>query len=66
MTFVCARQSLFAPPPIAAGERLVEHKGEGATWRHAAARHRSEVGHTFGIALSDGCFIDGSLGGNSA
>ncbi|TCG04856.1 SET domain-containing protein-lysine N-methyltransferase [Paraburkholderia steynii] len=57
---------LFALPPIAAGERLVEYKGEVTSWRPAAARQRSELGHTFVFGLSNGRVIDGSRGGNSA
>ncbi|OUL80615.1 SET domain-containing protein [Paraburkholderia hospita] len=57
---------LFALQPIAAGERLVEYKGEVTSWRRAAARQLSEVGHTFVFGLSDGRVIDGRRGGNSA
>lgn len=59
-------KGLFALQPIAAGERLIEYKGELTSWRRAAARQRSEVGHTFVFGLSDGRVIDGSRGGNSA
>ena len=59
-------KGLFALQPIAAGERLIEYKGEVTSWRRAAARQRSEVGHTFVFGLSDGRVIDGSRGGNSA
>jgi len=57
---------VFALQPIAAGERLIEYKGEVTGWRRAAARQRSEAGHTFVFGLSDGRVIDGSRGGNSA
>lgn len=57
---------LFALQPIAAGERVIEYKGELTSWRRAAARQRSEAGHTFVFGLSDGRVIDGSRGGNSA
>ncbi|MEX3791493.1 SET domain-containing protein [Paraburkholderia sp. BR14374] len=57
---------LFALQPIAAGERVIEYKGELTSWRRAAARQRSEVGHTFVFGLSDGRVIDGGRGGNSA
>jgi SET domain-containing protein len=57
---------LFALQPIAAGERVIEYKGQLTSWRRAAARQRSEVGHTFVFGLSDGRVIDGSRGGNSA
>jgi hypothetical protein len=36
------------------------------SWRRAAARQLSEVGHTFMFDLSDGRMSDGSHGGNSA
>src|SRR6516225_6370595 len=57
---------VFALLPIAAGERLIEYTGEVTSWRRAAARQRSETGHTFVFGLSDGRVIDGSRGGNSA
>ncbi|MGF6539377.1 SET domain-containing protein [Paraburkholderia youngii] len=56
---------LFALQPFAAGERVIGYKGEVTGWRRAAARQRSEVGHTFVFGLSDGRAIDGSRGGNS-
>ncbi|MBP0596007.1 SET domain-containing protein-lysine N-methyltransferase [Paraburkholderia sp. LEh10] len=57
---------LFALQPVEAGERLIEYKGEVTSWRRAAARQRSDAGHTFVFGLSDGRVIDGSRGGNSA
>jgi SET domain-containing protein len=33
---------LFAVQPIAAGERVIEYKGELTIWRHAAVRQRSK------------------------
>ncbi|EEA01398.1 nuclear protein SET [Burkholderia sp. H160] len=57
---------LFALQPLAAGDRVIEYKGEVTSWRRAAARQRSEAGHTFVFGLSDGRVIDGSRGGNSA
>jgi SET domain-containing protein len=57
---------LFALQPIAAGEKLIEYKAEVTSWRRAAARQRSDAGHTFVFGLSDGRVIDGSRGGNSA
>ncbi|KAA1014504.1 SET domain-containing protein [Paraburkholderia panacisoli] len=59
-------KGLFALQAIAAGERLIEYRGEVTSWRRAAARQRSDVGHTFVFGLSDGRVIDGSRGGNSA
>ncbi|MDH6146597.1 MULTISPECIES: SET domain-containing protein [Paraburkholderia] len=57
---------LFALQPIAAGERVIEYKGEVTSWRRAAARQRADAGHTFVFGLSNGRVIDGSRGGNSA
>jgi SET domain-containing protein len=55
-------KGLLALQPIAAGERLIEYKGEVTSWRRAAARQRSEAGHTFVFGVSDGRVIDGSRG----
>lgn len=53
---------VFAMRPLAAGERVLEYKGEIAAWRTALRRHRREgvAGHTFLFGLSDGRVIDGS------
>ncbi|NPT61165.1 SET domain-containing protein [Paraburkholderia elongata] len=59
-------KGLFALQPIAAGERVIEYRGEVTSWRRAAARQRSAAGHTFVFGLSNGRVIDGSRGGNSA
>jgi SET domain-containing protein len=59
-------KGLFALQPIAAGEQLIEYKGEVTSWRKAAARQRSVHGHTFVFGLSSGRVIDVSRGGNSA
>jgi hypothetical protein len=59
-------KGLFALRPLAAGERLIEYKGEVTSWRRAASRQRSAAGHTFVFGLSSGRVIDGSRGGNSA
>lgn len=74
MRRVTVRQSpvhgrgVFAVRPLAAGERVLEYKGEITAWREAVRRHRREgvAGHTFLFGLSDGRVIDGSRGGNSA
>ncbi|MGF6969468.1 SET domain-containing protein [Paraburkholderia sp. WC7.3g] len=60
--------SRCAPSPLAAGERVLEYKGEIIRWREAVRRHRREgvSGHTFLFGLSDGRVIDGSRGGTSA
>jgi SET domain-containing protein len=59
-------KGLFALRPIAAGERLIEYKGELTSWRRAAARQRVDAGHTFVFGLSDGRVIDGGRRGNNA
>ena len=59
-------RGLFALQPIAAGDRLIEYRGEITGWRGAAARQRHHAGHTFVFGLSSGRVIDGSRGGNSA
>lgn len=61
-------KGIFAMRSLAAGECVLEYKGEIATWRNALRRHRREgvAGHTFLFGLSDGRVIDGSRGGNSA
>ena len=61
-------KGVFAIHALAAGERVLEYKGEIMPWRVAVHRHRREgvAGHTFFFGLSDGRVIDGSRGGNSA
>jgi SET domain-containing protein len=61
-------KGVFAVTPLAAGERVLEYKGEITPWRNAVRRHQREGvdGHTFLFGLSDGRVIDGSRGGNSA
>jgi SET domain-containing protein len=61
-------KGVFALRPLAAGERVLEYKGERTTWRVAVGRHKRHGvdGHTFLFGLSDGRLIDGSRGGNSA
>ncbi|MDH6147424.1 SET domain-containing protein [Paraburkholderia sp. WSM4179] len=74
MRRVIVRQSsvhgrgVFAMRALAAGERVLEYKGEITRWREAVRRHRREgvSGHTFLFGLSDGRVIDGSRGGTSA
>ncbi|MFM0077081.1 SET domain-containing protein-lysine N-methyltransferase [Paraburkholderia sediminicola] len=61
-------RGVFAIRPLAAGERVLQYKGEITSWRNAVLRHQREGvdGHTFLFGLSDGTVIDGSRGGNSA
>jgi uncharacterized protein len=60
-------KGVFALRPICVGERILEYKGEVASWRNAARRYRNRevTGHTFLFALSGGRVIDGGRGGNS-
>ncbi|TKC88345.1 SET domain-containing protein [Trinickia terrae] len=61
-------KGVFALRPLAAGERVLEFKGEVTSWHKASRRSRltGVEGHTFLFGLSDGRVIDGSQGGNSA
>ncbi|MFB9127510.1 SET domain-containing protein [Paraburkholderia dipogonis] len=61
-------RGVFALQAIAAGQRILEYRGEVTSWRRACDRHRRSgvPGHTFIFGLADGRVIDGSVGGNSA
>jgi hypothetical protein len=62
-------KGVFAVEPIAAGERLIEYKGERISWKEALRRHPhnpAEPNHTFYFALDSGKVIDGKVNGNSA
>lgn len=61
-------KGVFAARALAAGERVLQYKGQITSWRNAARRHQREgvEGHTFLFGLSDGRVIDGSRDGNSA
>lgn len=62
-------KGVFALEPIAAGERLIEYKGERISWKEALRRHPhnpAEPNHTFYFALDSGKVIDGKVNGNSA
>ncbi|RKF42705.1 SET domain-containing protein [Paraburkholderia fungorum] len=62
-------KGVFATEPIAAGERLIEYKGERISWKEALRRHPhnpAEPNHTFYFALDNGKVIDGKVDGNSA
>jgi len=61
-------KGVFATEPIAAGERLIEYKGERISWKEALRRHPhnpDEPNHTFYFALDSGKVIDGKVDGNS-
>jgi SET domain-containing protein len=60
---------VFALKPIAAGERIIEYRGERITWDEAterAARAGGPINHTFYFTLADGRVIDGGSRGNAA
>ena len=62
-------RGLFARKSIAAGELILEYRGELITADEANARASSKEDdpfHTFFFGLSDGRLIDGSVHGNSA
>jgi SET domain-containing protein len=62
-------KGVFAAKHIAAGEEVMEYKGERISWKEALRRHPhnpEEPNHTFYFALEDGRVIDGKIDGNSA
>jgi SET domain-containing protein len=62
-------KGVFALEALAAGERLIEYKGERISWKEALRRHPhdpEDPNHTFYFALDSGGVIDGKLSGNSA
>lgn len=62
-------KGVFALRPIAAGERIIEYKGEVITWREALRRHPHDPGdpnHTFYFHIDDKHVIDANVGGNAA
>ena len=62
-------KGVFALHTIAAGERVIEYKGEIITWREALRRHPhdpEQPNHTFYFHIDDRHVIDGKRIGNSA
>ena len=63
-------KGVFALQPIAAGERIIEYKGEVIGWPEALRRHPHDAddpNHTFYFSLDDGTHvIDAKVGGNAA
>jgi uncharacterized protein len=62
-------KGMFAVQAIAAGERIIEYKGERISWKEALRRHPHDPAHpnhTFYFALDEGGVIDGKVNGNSA
>ena len=62
-------KGVFAVAPIAAGERIIEYKGEVITWPEALRRHPhdpSDPNHTFYFHIDDQHVIDANVNGNAA
>ncbi len=62
-------KGVFALAPIAAGERIIEYKGEIISWPEALRRHPhdpSDPNHTFYFHLDDDHVIDANVDGNAA
>lgn len=62
-------KGVFALRPIAAGERIIEYRGEVITWPEAERRHPhdpDDPNHTFYFHLDDEHVIDAKVGGNAA
>jgi SET domain-containing protein len=62
-------KGVFAVAPIAAGDVIVEYRGELISWPEAVRRHPhdpSDPNHTFYFHVDDGRVIDALVGGNSA
>jgi SET domain-containing protein len=60
---------VFATDTIARGERIIEYKGQRATWDDAMKRPDSDPddpAHTFLFELDDGRVIDARMRGNAA
>ena len=62
-------RGVFALQPIAAGQTLIEYKGEIISWPEALRRHPhdpKDPHHTFYFHIDDGHVIDAKVGGNAA
>jgi SET domain-containing protein len=62
-------KGVFALRPIAAGERIIEYKGEIIDWPEALRRHPhdpDDPNHTFYFHIDDEHVIDANVGGNAA
>ena len=62
-------RGVFATDTIARGERIIEYKGQRATWDDAMKRPDSDPddpAHTFLFELDDGRVIDARVRGNAA
>ncbi len=62
-------KGVFALQPIAAGERIIEYRGEVITWPEALRRHPhdpADPNHTFYFHVDEQHVIDAKVGGNAA
>jgi uncharacterized protein len=62
-------KGVFALRPIAAGETIIEYKGEVIRWPEALRRHPhdpSDPNHTFYFHVDEEHVIDAKYGGNAA
>ena len=62
-------KGVFALRPIAAGERILEYKGELITWKEADRRQPDDPedpSHTFFFSLDGRRVLDATYGGNAA
>ena len=62
-------KGVFALRDIAAGERIIEYRGERISWPEATERadqRGGPINHTFYFSLADGRVIDGGKRGNDA
>lgn len=63
-------RGVYAARKLAAGERIIEYRGERITWKEADRRPPSDPddpNHTFFFSLSDGkTVIDANVNGNAA
>lgn len=62
-------KGVFALRPIAAGETILEYKGEVIAWPEALRRHPhdpQDPNHTFFFHIEGGHVIDAAVGGNAA
>ena len=62
-------KGVFARREIAAGDRILEYRGEIIDWPEALRRHPHDPDdphHTFYFSLDDGTVIDAKHGGNAA
>jgi SET domain-containing protein len=62
-------KGVYALRPIAAGQAIIEYKGELISWKEALRRHPrdpADPDHTFYFHIDERRVIDGGSGGNAA